>query len=391
MIDDEDLARARAGYRRFIEATRQGATDFALTPRAEATSYARCFALFGLHLLRQLAASDIDPDAMVRDIRRDLETLRAGRLASGATLQFDKPYLQLLTFSLSALAILGRLRSDPLPDHVMPLLSRDIRADLDRAGALRGVARSGNTAMFMAILLLHARDYLGRDTSAEIAEWRDAHLETINRFGFWGRTSTMSHLQFQNGYHQYEVLEYLGAHHPGWELAARAVSSLADAEGHYAPYPGGGGCYDYDAVFVLTGAGDSVIAARRELLLRTATTILAEQNADGGFAESLRVRPRSLANLGRVAAHIAAGRGAARIERLRHGLTLQRPKHNRVHTHWSRYSRGWGESDLWDSWFRMLAVARIQVALQPARASAWGFINYPGIGFHPAAREDTAR
>jgi hypothetical protein len=169
-------------------------------------------------------------------------------------------------------------------------------------------------------------------------------------------------------------------------VAADCVASLADAHGHFAPYPGGGACYDYDAVFLITGAGDASIRRHRALLLRTAHSILTEQNPDGGFAESLCIRPRSLRNVRRMLQHVCRARGRARIERLRYGLTLQRSRHNRIQTHWSRYSREWGESNLWDSWFRTLTVARIAVALDPAQASDWGFINYPGIGHHSSAR-----
>ena len=49
--------------------------------------------------------------------------------------------------------------------------------------------------------------------------------------------------------------------------------------------------------------------------------------------------------------HIRSGRGTARVERLRYGLTLLRRRHDRIQTHWSRYSREWSESNLWDSWF----------------------------------------
>jgi hypothetical protein len=80
--------------------------------------------------------------------------------------------------------------------------------------------------------------------------------------------------------------------------------------------------------------------------------------------------------------HASSARGTARIERSRYGLTLLRPKHDRIQTHWSTYSREWGESDLWDSWFRMLTLARIEVALDSTRAGDWGFIDYPGIGHH---------
>ena len=62
-------------------------------------------------------------------------------------------------------------------------------------------------------------------------------------------------------------------------------------------------------------------------------------NADGGFAESKVVRPRTLRNLRASFTHVwrLGFRGLG--ERLRYGLTLQRPKHDRIATHWSDYSR----------------------------------------------------
>ena len=385
MISPQALDTARDHYHRFIASTHAGGVDYRLTPRAEPTPYARCFALFGLQLLG-LTESLLDKSAMILAIRRDLDLMRDARVRAGAILSIDKPYLQLLSFSLSALAIVGALKDDPLERHVMPLLSHDVRGDLQRVGALDGVARSGNTAMFMAVLLLHARDYLGIDTLGRINEWCAAHLATVNARGFWGNNSTMSHLQFQNGYHQYEVLEYLHTPNVPWDAAAEAVASLADAEGHFAPYPGGGGCFDYDAVSILTGASPAAVSQHKELLGRTASTLLSEQNMDGGFAESLRIRPRNRANVTGLFKHAINASGEARKERLRQALTLLRPTHNRMRTHWSHYSREWGESDLWDSWFRMLAIARIQAALDPPSADSWGFINYPGIGFHPSVR-----
>jgi hypothetical protein len=221
-----------------------------------------------------------------------------------------------------------------------------------------------------------------------IDDWVDLHFRSMNRFGFWGAVIGITHLQFQNGYHQHEILEYLRAENPKLENTVPAVRGIADLEGHFAPYPGGGGCYDYDAVFMLTPEGRIPNEVTRELLCRTASSIAADQRPDGGFAESMRVRPRSLRNFGMFASHILAARGNWSLfaERMRYALTLQRPKHDRIHTHWSRYSRRWDEANLWDTWFRMLALARIDGAINPEHASQWGFIDYPGIGYHPSLR-----
>ena len=378
-----DLNPVRHKLQDFVNACSSASLEFRLTPHADTSLYATCFAIYSLQLIRAIDRIE-DPKAMARHLQSGLRAIRPRDPKDRQA----KPYRQLLTFGLSALAILDELKNDPLEDLVGEQIDDNIKTTLLRAGVINGQAGSGNQAMFSAILMIHARDHLGMPVHAKLDEWIDIHIQHMNHFGFWGNPTGMTHLQFQNGYHQHEVLEYLGLDNPHLEQTLAAVRGLADHEGHFAPYPGGGGCYDYDAVFMLTPHGRVPDEATRRVLERTASTLLAEQNPDGGFCESLQVRPRSVAQLAGFVRHAWAARGNpdALRERLRYGLTLQRPKHNRIHTHWSRYSRGWNESDLWDSWFRMLALARIDVAMHPEHAGHWGFINYPGIGYHPSLR-----
>jgi hypothetical protein len=378
-----DLEVLRYRLAEFICACEVDHSSYKLTPLAEASPYARCFAVFLSKLLKSPSLAMVaEPlaSAIVRD-------LKSTRLRTDTDIR-GKPYRQLLVFSLSALAILPGASPSLLDEFVAEQLSHTGLQELNALGCLDGRAGSGNQAMFLAIFLLHGRDYLGLDTQPKIDQWIEAHLNCMNRFGFWGTTAGMTHLQFQNGYHQHEILEYIGVENPYLDQTVSAVRGMADREGHFAPYPGGGGCYDYDAVFMLTPEGRVTDDPTRELLGKTASAIASEQRPDGGFAESLQVRPRSLSSLRLFASHTmnALGKGPLFTERLRYGLTMQRPKHDRIHTHWSSYSRCWDESDLWDSWFRMLALARIDVAMYPQHASRWGFIDYPGIGYHPCLR-----
>jgi hypothetical protein len=377
-LNPRKLQQAKMRYRAFIDSTRRAEFDFALTPRAECTPYARCFAVFGYSLL----CDDIgeSADGLALSMIRDLDYLKLTREKISFNLSNDKPYLQLLTFTLSALKVLNRLEVYPLLDHIEPLLSKDIDVEFKKCGVFEGRARSGNQAMFFAILHLYAAQ-LGFSAEKFILEWQRLHKDTLNNFGFWGNYESMSHLQFQNGYHQYEIFEYLDTPGVPWLTAADNVAKLADSQGHFAPYLGGGGCYDYDAVFILTGHSSS-IKKHAALLKLTASTLIDEQNDDGGFCESKAVRPRLLSNLIKSINHVSKGQGIARLERLRQVITLLRPKHDRIHTHWSCYSREWGESDLWDSWFRMLTLARIDCAFNSENYKSWGFINFPGIGFH---------
>ncbi|MDD3288028.1 MAG: hypothetical protein PHX43_03360 [Alphaproteobacteria bacterium] len=372
----------RMRYSGFIGSCAGGGGTFRLTPKAEITPFGLCFAVFGLHLLGAREVIYELKDIWAVRLR---ENIRSERRALGDR-PTSKAYRQLLCFTLSALSAIGALHSDPLDDLVSEQLPRDIKDELLELGCLSGVPQSGNQAMFLAVFLIHARDYLGNKNADEALDrWVDLHFSHMNDFGFWGKSRGMTHLQFQNGYHQYEILEYLGKGNLKSRNAPSFVAGLADGLGHFAPYPGGGGCYDYDAVSLLTSSGISLDECIMQILLQTAASIVSEERPSGGFAESVYVRPRSLGNTLRFARGVAsaAGKPSLFMERLKYAITLQRSVHNRIHTHWSAYSRSWDEADLWDSWFRIMTLARIEIACDPAAAAKWGFIDYPGIGFHP--------
>ena len=111
---------------------------------------------------------------------------------------------------------------------------------LKQISALEGRARSGNLAMFAGVLLLFLQNDRGHENEAALKVWSQQHIEFMNRYGFWGNDDSMSHLQFQNGYHQYELLDYMQIKGDFYENCAMAVASLSDADGHFAPYPGAG-------------------------------------------------------------------------------------------------------------------------------------------------------
>ncbi len=375
-----DINRVKSSYLRYILSCESG-DEFKLTRKSECTPFALCFALCGLHLIAETDYLQSKKDIWTELIVSNVCEYKKYR-ESESELAFDKPFLQLLVFSLSVLSIFDRHHDDSLCPIIEEVVVKDVGRYLNKTGALDGRPQSGNLAMFAAILLIHARDHMGLDANHLLQDWVDLHLESMNRFGFWGQDRRMTYLQFQNGYHQYEILDYLEVDDPKAEVAANRVEEMADRDGHFAPYPGGGGCYDYDAISTLTARGVECSHERRQLLKRTFKSISESQNPDGGFAESCFIRPRTLRNMLSNIQHVIQSNGFLRRERLRGIVSTQRPKHDRIHTHWSEYSREWGESDLWDSWFRVMALARIQIVLEPGTEQDWGFINYPGIGYH---------
>ena len=49
----------------------------------------------------------------------------------------------------------------------------------------------------------------------------------------------MTYLMFQNGYHQYEIFDFLNKNEEFWDLASKNVNSLRDEDHRFAPYQEG--------------------------------------------------------------------------------------------------------------------------------------------------------
>lgn len=383
IIDQIRLKEIKDNYRSFIESCNVD-NEFKLTTNSEKSPYALCFAIFGYQLLKDEKTINKNREKWIKlllsNIKKYKENLRDDEI------YFTKPYLQLLAFTLSSLKILNSIDNSEIVKHVEPIIKFDIEESLTRFGVADGIPGSGNMAMFHAILLIHLRDIIGHDVNESIDKWINFHLKSMNKFGFWGKSKNMTYLMFQNGYHQYEIFDYLKINNNFWNLAAQNINLLKDRDSRYAPYPGGGGCYDYDAIHILTSKKNQEDYIQS--VTETAHSVCMSQNNDGGFSESSCIRPRNFKNLKKNLNHLYFCPSKNKYEVLKRIISIQRPIHNKIKTHWTEYSRDWYESDLWDSWFRLLLIARCDVANDPKKFSDWGFINYPGIGFHHKFQDD---
>lgn len=382
-IIHEQVETSLKHYFTFIQKCKVNNDEYLFSQNSESSPFTLCFAIFGLNFLKKNDQLITYKDILHQTLRNNLEKYKAFRINFTDELRFDKPFMQLLTFTLSCFEILQIIDSDPLASTVEPLISKNIKRDLEFTKSLQGAPQSGNQAMFMAILIIHAQKHLGHHIDNMLEEWVDLHLLHMNKFGFWGNNKQMTHLQFQNGYHQYEIFKYLDLDLPNINKTASHVAMLADSKGHFAPYPGGGGCYDYDAVFLLTYHKIKTEDLDIQLLKKTFFNILSEQNPDGGFAENKFLGTLSMCkSLKIIFDAIGSKTLSLKRERLRRAIGLLRSKNRRVPTHWTKYSRLWNESNLWDSWFRMMAIALIQERLFPEISTEINFINFPGIGYH---------
>ena len=90
--------------------------------------------------------------------------------------------MQLLCFFFTCLEILGTLKDNPLPVITESLYSNySTKEYLQGWDHLLVKPRSGNMAMFYAIILHTWINYLSIDTSSNLDEWINLHVNSINK------------------------------------------------------------------------------------------------------------------------------------------------------------------------------------------------------------------
>ena len=343
------------------------------------------FAIFIYHLFGEskhlIKFKEIYSEILVKNI----QTTYKSRSSQISEIYYDKYYLQLLCFTLSALKVLGTINNNPLESYTEDLYKNiGTHTYLNNIEALKGKPGSGNFAMFYAINQIHRKLYLNKNSDSNINMWVELHEKNMNKNGLWSNKRSCPYIQFQNGYHQYEILNFLDRGGNYWDNSARLVLSLQDSNGQFAPYPGGGGCYDYDAIYFLTSKHNKLDLDPDFLFYKTINSIITSINDDGGSAENIYLRPLNIKNILKIFNHIFSKRNGFN-SRLITNLKLILPKHNKLKTHWP--IREWGESNLWDTWFRHLTIFRLcerypeYLSKEDYGYSSIGFIDYPGIGF----------
>ncbi len=352
---------------------------FKLFKRSETSAYARCFVIFIKYLLKKTDWIETRKEKLIYYLNIDLYELYLQKINNGINITYDKPFLQLFCFTLSSLNILnGNLNNKNLK-ILNELLDIDIIESLKKKSVDTGVGASGNHSMFIGIINIYANDYLKINRSQQIQEWIDFNSKSINLNGFWGKNKNMDYLQFQNGYHQYEIFEYLKFTNIPWSLAAKKTMLMADRYGHFAPYPGGGACYDYDATFMLTSKFVDDVG-QKDVLLRTLNSITNEQNIDGGFCESRYVKKNMLPRIIKIINHILFQPSHIKIWSILSNLNLLRFKHRHIISYWTPTNRRWDESNAWDTFFRISTIKRICDYFNLNEKNLFETNEFPGIG-----------
>jgi hypothetical protein len=379
----------RDGALSYLTRLRLAPFAYRMTDSLGASLFTACFAYFVRHLLHDRVTGE-DADALATAIDAGQDAVTGSWKAGGAGFHPDHTRAhvdwQLSTFAMSALAALGRPPAHPLR-FLEPFRTPEaVRAYLDGLAWERNPWNSGNRALFLGALLSCAAGPQGDGSSgAAVEAWFEWHDRHARPSGFWGEGHRSDwYVGMGGAAHQYLVYHFHRREPPHLRAAVDRVLRMQYPDGRFWPVPGGGSCYELDALEILV-VGRAWSDHRRdeiaEAARRATDVVLASQNADGGFCWAAR-RWFDLPD----AVGAVAGPGDLRtrlwtLRALANAHLLRREEARR--TAWVAGAHPVGVSSVYDTWFRLLTLATASRLASDPRTSGvpWTAVPAPNWGY----------
>lgn len=351
------------------------------------TIFCTCFALFILDLFKETKQfSDNERKQWISSIQ-GFQNKEHGYFEPQVYYHTDKERnrYQLTCFCLSALQILNAEPKFPLSFVEQWRTSDDVKRYLREKGCHLGKPGSGNKAMFQAIFLTYEYERTqDPQLLKKIDAWFEFHDRHQNRNGFWGKDLRSHYLYgMQNGFHQLVIYFYWKRKVPNLKKIIDITLNCQDVAGFFAPTPGGEACYDYDAIHILTTAYNMIDYKRPQIkasLAKAAKAIAGSQNPDGGFCQSKAKMENALDFMKQITFCLYSRLPYLWYFRSKANIGVLLKKRHRIHTGWTKDSRTWHESNLWDTWFRSLALAQISCILNDKDSTDFNFHKTIGLG-----------
>ena len=371
-----------------------GPCQYRINTHADGNIYSSCFALFIYDLFKATESWSEKKRYRWIDYINSFQDKETGYfIPEGFTGELDeKPVHQLTCFAINALKILGEY-----PKHRFNFLSKwrnpnDISRYLEKKGCLKGKPGTGNLAMFIGIFLTFDYEINNNSQSLELLNhWFFLHEKTQNpHTGFWGSSFRQKLFKgFQNALHQFIVYHYWMRDIPYHKKIVDTILCLQDSDGFFAPVPGGGGCWDFDASEMLINCGlnrNYKTSFIKLALARLFNSIIINQKEDGGFCESKKIFP-NFSNLfdSEILKFIFLNRDLkVMYYKFRTITPIYLFNKRKLFFHWNTKGCFWDQSDLWNTWFRCLTIAKIENALTVNNDQIkhkWKFHNSIGFGW----------
>ena len=376
----------------FVNSLRVTPCHYRLSKHSDCTIYSSIFALFIYDLLDELSSWTKPEKDLWIDYINSFQDKESGLFFPQHFSQIDfysKANFQLTSFCLSALSIL-----EGKPKYNLKFIEgwrtkENVDEYLKKFGCWEGKRGSGNYAMFLGIFLTYSYELNRSPKRMELVdEWFDRHNKYQNRVtGFWGKQIINKYYWgFQNAFHQFVIYDYWNRPTLFYDKVVDAILKLQDRDGLFAMSPGGGGCWDYDAIHSLIILGLKNEYRKEEInksLLRAYKSLLANQNTDGGFCESQMRSNSFLRSLKYLPYYFTGNNPFVWWSRFKTTSLISLKKNRLIQNHWSNIGHAWHESDLWNTWFRLLAICEIEssVEIDDKLFDNCKFQNFIGLGF----------
>lgn len=375
----------------WLETMRIGPCQYRMNAGSDSSIFTSCFALFIVDLFGELGSLSEKERKRWANYIKGFQDKQSGLFIPDNILRYDKERLtqQLTCFCLSALEILGDKPTYPLIFMDSYKTAEDIKNYLYNNACHKGLSGTGNKAMFLGIFLTYLIKY-ENDNSARIKldAWFDWHDKLQNpKTGLWGPIGKSSFYHgLQNGFHQLLIYFY-------WRRPIRylnkimdAALSIQDKEGFFAPIPGWAGCWEYDAVHILSNAFKILKAKENSIfksLKKAHKAILSNQNSDGGFCQSKKKPKNVMGFFKNIPFFFYGNEPYLWYYRIRQFLNVTIRKKEIIYTGWTKKGRNWGESNLWDTWICCLSFAEISYTIKEknSRLADMNFQNMIGLGY----------
>jgi hypothetical protein len=305
----------------------------------------------------------------------------------------DKPYLnlQFTYFALSALHVIGLRAKHPLT-FAHGFSNRHYANGWIDAGPWNNPWNQSNRVMFLLRFLIYLSDH---EASDEALATFDSILDYLDdrqspRTGLWhGSHDCGDREAVYAGYHFFPFYAWRNREIAYAEKILNTTLSIQNDDGLFGFERGGGACEDLDAIDVLAllvreqpEFSDQV----RDALSASLGAILALQRPDGGFPNYLD-NPIPLLRIYKPANMLRFARESFDLLRTAHKFRRVPPVRQRPY-----YYSGWkmlegvkGQSDVWGTWFRLLAIVTILKRLPELGQLPSGcrFHELPALGWHP--------
>lgn len=308
---------------------------------------------------------------------------------------------QLTDFSIMALGALNQTPSHPLFFLEDYHDASRIPHWLENLDWKRPWLTSNRIMFILNFLLLELRQgrHENQNVVSAIMDWLDRNQDP--RTGFWTLNNKVSrHNQMAAAYHFLIFFNYLRRPFKRIDKMIDSTLSIQDYDGLFDYSGGGGSCADVDAVYILCQALHLTDYRRMDIqksLQRAHIGLHRMFNQDGGFCWAKRnridldkiircVNPRLLF-----------------VSREDFTLNLKRKLINQYRVVFQKDRLTWkfsgltamktplNESDLWSTWFRLLALAMIESSSvnlpNKENAAAWKMRTLPGLGYYSTSRQ----